>query len=298
MNRMVKNGFSLIELLVVTVIGLFILEAAYLLYSGSFKLFKDVKATSDNIQTKVPTVELVSRYFDRWGTGVYTSGTGNCATYPPSDVKCITVTTGTPCDEISFWGAFQGQGFVSTVSGTTATLVSCRLSTSTGQNCHYLWRNDVLQNTMITGTVAHFGLATLNPNNADCSALTSASPTNATVDSTLSTTSGITATATAGDVIQRAPHKVRLYCAPNAQDSNQNWLYVDLTDTASDCSSTNEAASPLAPVNSFKVDLLPASCMASTGGCRAAKVTMVLRSQEKKYQGTYTTQTVVRTFGR
>ncbi len=299
MKEINENGFSLIELLIVTVIGLFILEGAYLLYTGASKLFKDVKTTADNIQTKVPAMELVSRYFDRWGVGVLTTGTNNCGTYPPSNGKCITLTTGSPCDEVFFWGGLHGSGFVAAVSGSTATLVSCRLSKTTNQNCHYLWRNDVLQNTLSGGSVIHLGLNNdLSVNNADCSGLTSASPTNATVNAVLDPWSGtITRTAQAGDIIHRAPHLVRLYCALNSTDSNQRWLYVDLTDTASECNSA-ENASPIASVDSFKVDLLPASCNATAGGCRAARITMVLRSQAKNYAGSYDTQTVVKTFGR
>jgi prepilin-type N-terminal cleavage/methylation domain-containing protein len=298
-KKTAKNGFSLIELLIVTVIGLFILEAAYLLYSGSAKLFKDVKTTSDNIQTKVPAMELVSRFFDRWGMGVYTSGTANCDTYPPSDMKCITVTTGTPCDEVSFWGSFHGTGFVTSVSGTTAAIVSCRLSKTSTNNCHYLWRNDVLQNTLSGSNVIHLALNNnLSVNNADCSELTSGSPVNATVESTLDPWSGaVTKTVQAGDVIHRAPHKLRLYCALNSTDSNQRWLYLDLADTASECNSA-ETASPIAPVDAFKVDLLPASCNATTGGCRAAKITLTLRSQAKNYAGSYKTETVEKIFGR
>ncbi|MBA4416357.1 MAG: hypothetical protein C0392_00375 [Syntrophus sp. (in: bacteria)] len=293
------KGFSIIELLIVAVIGIFILEAAYLLYMGSFKLFKDVKTTSDNIQTKVPSMELISRYFDRWGVGVYTTGTNNCATYPPSDGKCIALTIGDPCDEVTFWGDLNGAGFVQGVTSGTASIVSCRLSKTTGQNCHYLWRNDVLQNDVVSGNIIHLQLnSNLSVNNADCSALTSGSTSNATVSSTLDPWSGsATKTIQAGDVLHRAPHKVRLYCAQNSSDSNQLWLYSDLTDEASNCNS-NEPSAAIAPVNSFKVALLPASCNATTGGCRAAKISVTLRSQEKNYQRTYDTESVERTFGR
>jgi len=302
--KMNKKGFSLMELLIVTVIGLFILEAAYLLYSGSLKLFKDVKTMSDNVQTKIPSIELIARYFDRWGVNVAGTGT-DCANYPTNNAKCITVTaqtglsTGITCDEVIFWGNIYGTGFVKSVAGSTATIISCRLSKSTGQNCHYLWRKGVLQNDLSSGSVIPLALdSNLSTNNADCSGLTSGSSSNATVDSTLEPWSGSTSKVVqAGDIIQRAPHKIRLYCASNSNDSNRNWLYADLTDTTSYCNS-NETATPIAPVNSFQATLLPSGCTALNGGCTAVNVSVTFRSQSMKNSREYDTETVQRVFGR
>ena len=311
-----KRGFTLIELLIVTVVGLFILEAAYLLYTGSLKLFKDVRTINENVETKIPSMELIARYFDRWGVGV--SGTGtvstNCTYYSTglSNEKCLTKTAGTPCDEIIFWGNAYGAGFVQNVTSGTAYLTDCRLSKSSGENCYYLWRNNVLQNDIDSGTgnVILLSLnSNLSTNNADCTSLTgvNANPTtvtttlspNASVSATLKLTDGTDSTKIlqAGDIIQRAPHKIRLYCAPNSNDNNQTWLYADLGDTASDCNS-NEPASPIAPVDSFQVTFLPAGCNASSGGCFAANVTVTFRSQSKDFSKSYKTYTVQRIFGR
>jgi prepilin-type N-terminal cleavage/methylation domain-containing protein len=308
-----RRGVSLIELLIVTVIGLLVLEAAYLLYMGGLRLFKDVKTTSDNVQTLIPSMELIDRYFDRWGVGVYETGSGtNCSTYPPSSTRCITKTaqsglgTGVACDEVIFWGNLYGTGFVSAVTGTSATLASCRLSTTAGHNCQYVWQkgSTPLLNDLSTGVPIPLALSNtagsgpLTPNNADCSALSSTSTTNATVNSTLTPWTGATnKILVAGNIITRAPHRIRLYCAANANDGNKNWLYVDLTDTASGCGS-NESASPVAPVNSFQVTLLPASCTASSGGCTAAQTSVTFRSQSKKASTEYGTQTVQKVFGR
>ncbi len=296
-----SHGFSLIEVLIVSVIGLFVLEAAYLLYMGALRLFKDVKASSETVETSVPSMELVARYFDRWGVNVATGG-ANCAAYPPVNGKCITVTEGTPCDEVVFWGNLYGTGFVENVAGGTATLVSCRLSTSAGQNCYYLWSNDVIMNDLDGGQLVPLTLNNnLSVNNADCSALTAASPTNATVSATL-TPAGVHAgavdkNAQTGDFIHRAPHRVRLYCAQNASDANRLWLYVDLTDTATDCNA-NESAAAVAPVDSFQVQLLPSGCDPASGACNAASVTAVFRSQSRKYGGGFDTHTVTRILGR
>lgn len=300
-----QNGFTLIELLIAGAIGLFILVAVYYLYSGSLHLFSNVKSISDNVQTKIPSMELIARYVDRWGVGVYATGTGSdCTTYPPSNAKCVTKTTqtglanGITCDELTFWGNIHGTGFVHSVSGGSATLTSCRLSNSSGQNCYYLWRTNTIQNNIIGGTPDILYLSNLSINNADCSTFSSSG--NVTVSSTLISWTGTTSnnkTLQAGDVIQRAPHKIRLYCASNPNDSNRNWLYVDLTDTASYCNS-NETSSPIAPVDSFQVALLPSGCNASTGGCYAIEVNVTFRSQSKKYDNTYDTHQIRRVFGR
>jgi len=299
-----KRGFSLIELLIAGTIGLFILTAAYYLYSGSLHLFSNVKTISDNVQTKIPSMELIARYIDRWGVGVYATGSGtNCTTYPPSDSKCIIKTAqtglsgGATCDEVTFWGNLYGTAFTHSVSGATATITSCRLSTNSGQNCYYLWRTNTLQNEVISGSSDVLYLSSLSSNNADCTTFASAG--NATVSSTLSSyaNSSYNKTLQAGDIIQRAPHKIRLYCASNTNDNNKNWLYVDLTDTTASCNS-NESASPIAPVNSFQVTLLPAGCTASSGGCKAIQIDATFRSQSQKYDRTYDTHQVKRVFGR
>jgi prepilin-type N-terminal cleavage/methylation domain-containing protein len=307
-----RRGFTLIELLIVTVIGLFILQAAYLLYSGSFKLFQDVKTQADNVQTRIPTIELIGRYFDRWGVNVLESG-ANCSAYPPVNAKCITKSaqsglgTGISCDEVTFWGNIYGFGLVQSVVGSpaVANLVSCRLQYSaTKHNCYYLWRNNLLQNQTVSGFLAILQLnSNLNPSNADCAGLASTATSNATVSATLTPTAAaqmlgaVNKTVVAGDILQRAPHQIRLFCGANASDGDRNWLYVDLTDTSMACG-MDESAVPIAPVNSFQVELLPSGCTATSGTCSAARVTVTFRSQSEKSSGVHATQTVQRVYGR
>lgn len=292
------KGFTLIELLMVTAIGLLVIQAAFYLYTGTMRLFKDVKSTSDNIQTKMPTVELVGRYFDRWGSNVGTGG-ADCSSYPPSHSRCITKSaqTGLPsgitCDEVIFWGNLYGMGFVSAVSSPSANVISCRLSTSTGHNCYHLWRNNALQND--ASGAATLQLVSLSTNNADCSTLATGTSSNATISATMTNAAYGNKTIQAGDLIQRAPHRVRLYCAANSSDANANWLYVDLTDTASDCNS-GELATAIAPVDSFQATLLGDSspCVATSGGCSAARVNIMFRSQSKKGSRSYDYETKTR----
>jgi len=290
-----KKGFSLIEVLVVTVIGIFIMEAAYLLYSGSMKLFKDVKTKSDNLETKMPSIELIGRYFERWGVNVYSTDatTVNCTSYPPSDQMCITLTdnaptVATPCDEVTYWGNTYAMGFVKGTNATDTTkmdVVSCRLDTDASS--YYVWRGGILQT--VSGTtpspVTLTGLtlisSTASGSNLDCSTATSP---NAKVNKNIM---GATiGDLQPGDVIQRAPYKIKFYCSSNSSDSNNQWLYVEQTDTLP---GTASPAEPIAPVDSFRVELLPAASVTWSGttgtciGCMAVKVTVSFRSQSKAY---------------
>ncbi|MCC6345616.1 MAG: hypothetical protein IT388_00355 [Nitrospirales bacterium] len=286
-------------------IGIIILAAVVGAYSGSLKVFKDVKSISDNIDTKTPSIELLARYFDRWGAGVVSRAAtednkttcANC----PAFRKYISVTASTPCDDITFYGNLYGTGFVQNVASGAANVVSCRLSKDTNKNCYYLWRNDTVQNDYDgSNNLIALGLASnLSLNNADCSALSAGATYNATVDDDLSPYSGSAfKTVQAGDVIQRTPHTIRLYCSSNPNDNNNQWLYVDLSETVADCSE-EDTPTPIAPVDSFQVSLLPSGCSGTGGACNAAQVDVTFRSQSQKYTaGQYDTYDVTRVFGR
>ncbi|MBZ0156825.1 MAG: hypothetical protein K8I29_11535 [Alphaproteobacteria bacterium] len=286
-------------------IGIIILAAVVGAYSGSLKVFKDVKSISENIDTKTPSIELLARYFDRWGVGVVSRAAtednkttcANC----PAFRKYISVTDTTPCDDITFYGNLYGIGFVQNVASGAANVVSCRLSKDTNKNCYYLWRNNAVQNDYDgSNNLIPLGLASnLSVNNADCSALSAGATYNATVDDDLSPYTGsVFKTVQAGDIIQRTPHSIRLYCSQNPNDNNNQWLYVDLSETVSDCSE-EDTPTPIAPVDSFQVSLLPSGCSGTGGTCTAAQVNVTFRSQSQKYKaGQYDTYDVTRVFGR
>lgn len=287
-----QRGFSLIEFLIVTCIGLFILGAAFMLQAGSVLLFRDSKTSADNLQVKMPSMELIARYFDRWGVGVVSTGT-DCLSYPPSDPKCIHRVNGTNFDEVTFWGSIYGTGCVQSVASGVANLYSCRLNKTASQNCYYVWRSNILKNDNSSGTPTPFVFnANLTPGDADCSSLTT---TNATVNSTM-TSASTSVVLEEGDMINRAPHKIRLYVSGNANDSGQNWLYADVTDTSS-CA-LNQNVVPIAPVSGFRVNLLPTGCNELTGGCTSAEVDVTFRSQSTNHNHVGTPYRVVRAFGR
>lgn len=301
------KGYSVLEMLMAIGIGLIVLGAVAASYTGSLKIFKDIKSISDNIHTKMPSVELISRYFDRWGVGVVSkkrirfNGTDEpvmpSCTECPEYNKMITITSGNTCDTIEFYGNLYGTGFVQSVSGTTANIISCRLSRSYSQNCYTIWRNTFPINDLSAGNILPIELPPLNPPGViDCLDRTTWQNQNFNV-TTAATMSGLTVQA--GDYIHRLPHKIRLYCKSNAQDANKTWLYVDLEDQSAGYCTDNESASPIAPVDEFKViEQYPEGCIPENGNCNALKMRIKFRSYSPKHRGGFDTYVVEKVFGR
>ncbi|MGO9611759.1 MAG: prepilin-type N-terminal cleavage/methylation domain-containing protein [Dissulfurispiraceae bacterium] len=303
MNRN-QEGFTLLELLLATALLILVCGAVYGLYVNSMAVYLNVKSASDIVDTKTSAIELVGRYFDRWGIGVVSQVDSPLCTTCPTSEKYITISSSNGCSDVTFYGNLQGFGFVRSLSGTTANLISCRLSTSASgkvssggsSNCYTVWNNNTIMNTITGGSVVKEALAGLSPSDADCSQLTSGTTSNATANATLTNV-----TVQAGSIIQRSPYAIRLYCASNSQDGGRNWLYTDLTDQST-CSDTATAL-PVAPVNNFQVVALPSTTSTnctSTGGtdCGAATVTVTFRSQSAMAAGQFDTYTVQRQFGK
>lgn len=301
-----NKGFSLVEMLIAIVVTSVILGAIMMSFTTSLRVFKDAKSISDNIETKTPSVELISRYFDRWGVGVVSRKEktvchiNNC----PVAQKTITISTSNDCADVTFYGNLHGFGFVRDVVGTTNTaskLISCRLNAiSSNVNCYTLWRNNSPLNDLdVSNNLIPLSLESLSsPHNADCSQLPAGTTQNATMDDEMSPRAGnIWKTVKPGDVVQRAAHKIKLYCANNSNDANRKWLYVDLTDQYGYCTE-NENASPIAPVDNFNVQALPSGCNAANGECKVLNVTVTFRSPSQKHDGTFDTFTITKVFGR
>ncbi|MCK7508872.1 MAG: prepilin-type N-terminal cleavage/methylation domain-containing protein [Desulfobacterales bacterium] len=297
-----QKGFTLIEILIAVLVAVVAIGAIQVVYSSSHQVFQNVKSISDNVETKTPSIELIARYFDRWGVGVMSQAEKPACTSCPTTRKVLTIVDGDPCDTVTFFGNIQGFGFVQSVAAGTANVTSCRLSTSTpAQNCYYLWTNNDVTNTIDAGNFVPLELnADLTPNNTDCLGVTSGAPTNATVNAVLTPKSGavVVPAAVPGDMIQRGPQSIRLYCSNNSQDSNRRWLYADLDETSPLCGA-NDPLVPIAPVDRFEVlQTFPAGCVPANGNCDAVQIRVVFRSQTKNQSGQYDTYTVDRIFGR
>lgn len=294
-----NKGFTLIEALMALAISIIIIGSITAAYMAAVKDFKNVKSISDNLQTKTPAIELIGRFFDRWGVGVVSQQDNSSCTNCPSTQRAMTITTTNGCSDVTFYGNIYGMGFVYSVSGGAANIISCRLKTGSTDNCYVIWRDNATANSIASGSVVPVALAGLSTDDQTCSDLTAGATSNVTASSTMSSQ-----TVQAGDVVQRFWHRIRFYCSNNSNDSNKNWLFVDLTD-ASSCANSQSAV-PIAPVEAFSATAMPGgtNCDSSTGGtaCRAVKVSLTFRSQTSKYTGgsgsydNYTTSNKV--FGR
>ncbi len=301
-----NKGFSLVELLISIVVTSVILGAIMMSFTTSLRVFRDAKSISDNIETKTPSIELISRYFDRWGVGVASKkDLYNCNNCPLAH-KTITISTSGGCSDVTFYGNLYGFGFVRNVSSGTAQLISCRLNAASEHNCYTVWRDNSLtlhKLELTNNNLIPFSLSPSNlnrANNVDCSGLSAGATHNATMNETIvewSYPSNPLKKVAPGDVIQRAAHRIRLYCANNPSDANRKWLYVDLTEQYGYCTE-NENALPIAPVESFNVQALPSGCNAANGECKALNVTITFRSPSQRHGGQFDTFTITRVFGR
>ncbi|MBF0327699.1 MAG: prepilin-type N-terminal cleavage/methylation domain-containing protein [Nitrospirae bacterium] len=293
------KGFTMIESLMALAITIIIVGSITAAYMAVVRDFKDVKSIADNLQTKTPAIELMGRFFDRWGVGVVSQQDDSNCTNCPSTQRAMTITTTNGCSDATFYGNIYGMGFVYSVSGSTANIISCRLKSNATDNCYVIWRDNVTANSISGGSVVPESIANLSSDDKTCSDLTAGATSNVTANSAMTSQ-----TVQSGDVLQRFWHTIRFYCSTNSNDSNKNWLYVDLTD-ASICGNSQSAV-PVAPVEAFSATAMPSgtNCSSSAGGtaCRAVNVSLTFRSQSAKYTGgsgsydNYTTSNKV--FGR
>lgn len=271
-----EKGFTLIELLIALFISSLILTAIVSLYITSIRTFQSVKDVSDVKEIGKSGMAQMEWLFQRWGTSTPTAtnnassmsvavscqdGSGNY-TYPPPSMVCMTITSGSPCDEAQFYANLSGNGFVhipTLANSSVMNIRSCRLSTSNTQNCYHIKMGALFLRTTANVPVI-FSLSNLSSNNIDCADGTTV--TNATVSANATALNGnlldplgnLTTTYTfeGGEILLRVPHRIRLYCQANASDRNQNWLYMQTQDMAPDCND-NEQGIPLIPVNSFRI---------------------------------------------
>jgi prepilin-type N-terminal cleavage/methylation domain-containing protein len=294
-----NKGYSMVELLIAIVISAAILGAIVLSYTGTLRVFKDVKSISDNIQTKTPSIELIARYFDRWGIGVVSKEQLINCDLCPSHRKTIIIKETNGCSDITFYGNIYGFGFVVGPDPIAypANILSCRLSNSDSHNCYILWRDNFPQNEVENGRLIPLEATDLNDKDKECLTLSPGTGGNTTINSNLKDKKGQTKTIKAGDSLQRFPHKIRLYCNSNPSDNNRRWLYVALEDTALECN-VNEPSTPIAPVGDFKVTAFPSNCDQEKGECKYIKVDIAFRSQSERFGGQYDVYKVTKVFGR
>lgn len=263
MNAFLKKqkGFTIVELLVVMVLCALILMAVLGIYLASDKIFRKTRPISDVLEETRGAIVTLDFIFSRWGTGVPCKNNNcnigssiiPCDGYPPTDPLCMKCNNGnlnSSCSDVEFYANLQGLGFVVSINGTQANLISCRLSIDTNDNYYYIWQGERVVNYSGLGLPPSYQLLQLNPNNQDCIKNFSGSF-NAQSSALVNLVNGTAGSYTLqpGDIIIRVPHKVRLY--PKST-SDGYWLYLEKTDMATGTNEENAIAKLKGP-DSFKV---------------------------------------------
>lgn len=246
-----NTGFTLTELLVVLIILSLSSLAIFTLFSSSTKVYLNMERLSNiQEQARLAMVQM-DRVFERWGIGVpyNLSQNATCASYPPREyppgkASSLCYVIRNDGKEIEFYASLYGIGFVKRISGNIAYVISCRLNSSTSQNCYYVWRgeNPYDNDNDPTNGFPYFALSGLSVNNAECINWNfSGVNTNAQLSAILTARNvSFSVNLREGDVITRVPHRVKIY-----YDETNQTIYLDLQDMASDCNS-NERARPIA----------------------------------------------------
>ncbi|PMP66619.1 MAG: hypothetical protein C0190_05290 [Thermodesulfobacterium geofontis] len=196
-----KRGFTLIEMLVVILIGALVIGALVGLYIAHQRVQGPIKMTSDISEIQRAGIAQLEWIFSRWGTGTPCNDpTGanictrirpcdianvcnvenlsrvcsnetvsNTPCYPPPSSLCVSVRSGNPCGQIWFYANLEGVGIISNVYRDMVQLVSCRLKTEDNNNCFHIMRYGRFFRDATNDTRALiFRLSNLSPQNAEC----------------------------------------------------------------------------------------------------------------------------------
>lgn len=279
------KGFSIAELLIAIAISVLMLAIMSSLFFTSSQVFNQVRTISDVKENARLGVMQLEWLFQRWGTATPCTNASICTQvvscgtppddfdYPPESSLCITIQEGNPCDEVWFYANLYGLGFVDKLIGPDRVAVmSCRLSSREEINFYHIKRGglwapyDWDYSSYPYPPIVR--IRNLDDNNADCVYVSGTS--NTEMDREVEILNGLYYGSNifqldGGDLLLRVPHRIHLYCAPNASDNNRLWLYMEVKDVV--CEAVDEDyqpdkcdindgtdVKPLVPVNEFRVE--------------------------------------------
>ena len=247
---MKNKGASLIEVLTAIVMSSIVLMAIVGLYISSDKTFKKQRELSELIEEVRSGMTNLDFLFSRWGVGVpcknntcsLSNSIAACYSYPPSDPMCMDCVSGdlsTGCRDVIFYGNLNGIGFVVSVNGSYAKLISCRLkeSSSSSYYYYYVWREgEVLTNS--SGEPEAVTINYISPNGASCKELTEPNAETSTAIGNF--------TLVPGDIIIGVPKKIELFV-------EDGLLKEKIWDMYNPSSPQYEGEKAIAHVDSFEV---------------------------------------------
>ncbi len=252
---MKKRGFTLIEILVVIILIGIISMAIVGLYVFSDKIFKKNESISDVLEEMRSGVATLDFLFSRWGTGVpcqnntcviNATGISPCDGFPPSDPMCMSCNSGsltTGCSDIEFFGNLEGMGFVISANPVTgsATIISCGLEydSDCSKQCYYIWNGSEGISGFSWNSTTGQPIPRCLPSSeyeGECIS----NPTPITVSFSNSTFPIET-----GNIIMRAPYKIRIYL------DTDGWIKMEKFDPCDNFNS--EETKKIARAVDFKV---------------------------------------------
>ncbi|GEM_PF-595175 len=341
-----KKGFTIIEMLIVILIGVLIIGVMVGLYVAHQRAQVPTKMVSDILEIQRSGIAQLEWIFSRWGTGTPCNDpTGanictrirpcdienvcdiktnpqnpNC--YPPPSSLCISISNGTPCSEVWFYGNLEGMGIASYVYRDRIRLVSCRLKTENNNNCFHIMRHGRFFRDANNQNVALiFGLSELSEQNAECLSPSYLDPATYNADANrvaviyngniLNQAGNLQnwLLLEGGDIIIRVPKLIHLYCETGPD--GRRWLKMDLTDKAENCNA-NEPAINISPVENFYVSIVtsneeitdtsqidnPQDSNYLNLSSASIKVDITFRNFENQTSPNYKTYRIIRYFGR
>jgi len=285
-----KKGFTLLELVIVMLLGLFIVGIILGLFIVSQQLQTPGKSVSDVVEVARSGMAQLEWIFSRWGTGTPCNdptGANTCTriracdisgnfSYPPPSTLCVTIRAGKPCGQIWFYANLRGMAIVNNIYRNEAHLLSCRLQSKDENGNHFCFQimryGRFLRDYEHPKKILFWRLNDLNHQNAECLSeeYLNTYKYNAESDRKVEALNGKLQNATGGltnyllleggDMLLNIPLLIHLYCSP--PDKNGIiWLEMDEIfpkwdkEIPSYCSADIKAAQTyhikIAPVTSF-----------------------------------------------
>ena len=277
-----SKAFTITEMLVAIAMSVVLMLALFELYESTQKIFFNTNSISGAEENAYNAYVVMGKFFDKWGVGV-PSNTLSQGNYPPPAPNYISISSGSPCDSISFYGSLYGFGMVQNIdSNSNADVISCRLSDTNPSGStayYYLIRYGNFYYSNSSNISPDIFTINISPNNASCISTTAS---NATISGAViyDVTTGQNLSLSPGDILYSVPYQITFFCQPNPNDNNNNWLYLQ---TINEVTSTTNTQ-PIVPVQSLSFNAYPQGCI-SSNSCNMIEAIIGVNSQAKNASG-------------
>jgi len=278
-----SKAFTITEMLVAIAMSVVLMLALFELYESTQKIFFNTNSISGAEENAYNAYVVMGKFFDKWGVGV-PSNTLSQGNYPPPAPNYISISSGSPCDRLTFYGSLYGFGMVQNIdSNSNADVISCRLSDTNPSGStayYYLIRDGSFYYSNSSNTTPDIFTINISPNNASCISTTTS---NATISGAViyDVTTSQNLSLSPGDILYSVPYQITFFCQPNQSDNNNNWLYLQTINEATGTTNTQ----PIVPVQSLSFNAYPQGCI-STNSCNMIDAIIGVNSQAKNASGT------------